>query len=498
MRINNINGTLAANSVKAYKPVYQQSAREISFNGVWISDGSKMIPMSPDTFAKESAPLVKTSAKITPPSVDELIKSIHDAAENLQDLIPDHADKTAQISKRAVEIQNSNPLFKQLQEEPSLQNLKKIYEGLFNGHLKQFFGEDIVFPTTNVMFLSKDQKLAQDASDLALFYMKSSYDQSQCAKNFEDFYRMFSRGFANNEVLLAAPDIALKDADSCSVGINKLLAALRKSQDDYQKTGRPSVISVSQFDKFIDRDIDSHENICCMKRLMTNSTEKYKGLILFGAQDPLKASLEPGALKTHRVAQKIKLDELGVTPENIELLKKIKTGLTPQMEELDDLFKQINADDFNRMKIIHKSLADFMDSFESIEKQYPEHFTELRGAFESVYEKFVSMNVQRRIKQTVQNAAQETLDVPAAIIATAAHKIQDVPAEFASMDKGTKEAMIKRSKETLAFLDSYIARPMSGGKKACIVAAGAVVLGCGAYWIGKVFSGRQKQPPNML
>ena len=85
-----------------------------------------------------------------------------------------------------------------------------------------------------------------------------------------------------------------------------ILEALESAEEQYQETGKYSLILVNGLDKLINPIFNSKENIATMKDLMSDASQDFHSVILFCTTD--ETSLDPEAMSSHRVGLKIPVD----------------------------------------------------------------------------------------------------------------------------------------------------------------------------------------------
>ena len=88
---------------------------------------------------------------------------------------------------------------------------------------------------------------------------------------------------------------------------DKLLEKLEKAEQNYQTTGRRSVIFLNGMEKLLKPNANSREDISCLKDLMSSADEDYHSTIIFYANQP--QNLDIGATAPHRVGLKIDMSE---------------------------------------------------------------------------------------------------------------------------------------------------------------------------------------------
>ena len=88
---------------------------------------------------------------------------------------------------------------------------------------------------------------------------------------------------------------------------DKLLEKLEKAEQNYQTTGRRSVIFLNGMERLLKPNANSREDISCLKDLMSSADEDYHSTIIFYANQP--QNLDIGATAPHRVGLKIDMSE---------------------------------------------------------------------------------------------------------------------------------------------------------------------------------------------
>ncbi len=82
-----------------------------------------------------------------------------------------------------------------------------------------------------------------------------------------------------------------------------IMTTLENAEENYQKTGRRSLIFVNGMDKLINSKINTKEQIALMKDIMGCASEEYHSTLIFYTKDPDK--LNQGTTVSHRIGLKV-------------------------------------------------------------------------------------------------------------------------------------------------------------------------------------------------
>lgn len=95
-----------------------------------------------------------------------------------------------------------------------------------------------------------------------------------------------------------------------------LFKELEEAEENYQKTGKRSVIFVENMDKLLKPEINGKDGVAIMKNLMNIANKNYHSTIMFYTKDPSK--LDPGTTVSHRVGLRV---DVPVSFDDANLLK---------------------------------------------------------------------------------------------------------------------------------------------------------------------------------
>ena len=82
-----------------------------------------------------------------------------------------------------------------------------------------------------------------------------------------------------------------------------ILAALENAEENYQTTGKRSLIFVNGMEKLINSYSNTKADIAFMKDLMSSASKDYHSTLIFYAKNP--EDLDPGTAVAHRIGLKV-------------------------------------------------------------------------------------------------------------------------------------------------------------------------------------------------
>lgn len=95
-----------------------------------------------------------------------------------------------------------------------------------------------------------------------------------------------------------------------------LIASLKNSEANYQKTGKRTVIYVENMEKLLNPQTNSNANIAIMKDFMNKTDRRFHSTIIFQTKDP--DGLDPLTLVSHRVGLRV---DVPISFDDANLLK---------------------------------------------------------------------------------------------------------------------------------------------------------------------------------
>ena len=80
-----------------------------------------------------------------------------------------------------------------------------------------------------------------------------------------------------------------------------------EAEENYQETGKRSIIFVDRFDRLLNPKYNTKENIASIKEYMNTADEDFHSTIVFYTPEGYIESLDRGTIQPHRVGLTVKL-----------------------------------------------------------------------------------------------------------------------------------------------------------------------------------------------
>lgn len=210
--------------------------------------------------------------------------------------------------------------------------------------------------------ISKDKKMAEDFLMLAEYYSKlasSTHKDSYLDRKFGPYNQAYGIDF------VYLPD---KTGDNNALQ-DALLDLLEKSEENYKKTGRPTIITVENMERLIRPESNSRGNISCMKDLMSSANEDFHAHIQCAITDFEKC--DPAARASHRINNICNLDEAGIRKEDINFYTYVIKELKPTVDEMTEVYKEGGIENFKLRQEIDKLTTEYKQKIKELDTLYP-------------------------------------------------------------------------------------------------------------------------------
>ena len=239
-----------------------------------------------------------------------------------------------------------------------IRDLLLAYRKRAHWQFKWFFSD----PNCSAV-ISKDKKMAEDFLMLAEYYSKlasATYKDSYLDRKFGPYNLVYDIDF------VYLPD---KTGDNNALQ-DAILNLLEKSEENYKKTGRPTIITVENMERLLRPESNSRGNISCMKDLMSSANEDFHAQLQCAITDFEKC--DPAARATHRINNICNLDEAGIRKEDIDFyVKEITENLKPTVDEMTEVYKEGGIENFKLRQEIDRLTTEFKQKIKELDTLYP-------------------------------------------------------------------------------------------------------------------------------
>ncbi len=271
-----------------------------------------------DSFIKQDSPEM---TKVIEEVKNKYNTSINELSNQI-DGIKNQAKKEAEELKTQVSpaLDKVRGRMKYILESDKKPSAQKIMQAVDHFDEKMLFGYDFV-PSENLekcfMIVGKNPEVNKKYVDFVDFFLKMQYYGQDRGFNY-DFEKL-------------ADDIPSNDDFQEKIG-----EYLEKSEENFKRTGRQTLIYVENMDRLINPTLNDAENIDCMKNLMNKCDTHFHAELIFTTQDPSK--LDNIATGPNRVGFEQILDE-SIKPEDFDEFKKVREIAEPYVEERKNIIQ---------------------------------------------------------------------------------------------------------------------------------------------------------------
>lgn len=273
---------------------------------------------SSDMFLKQDSPEVTKVIEKVKSSYNSFINELNSQIDGIKS----QAYKEAEEYKTKVSpaLDRVRGRMKYLLESDKNPGAQKIMQAVDKFDEKVRFGYTFV-PLEELekcfMIVGKAPEVSKKYVDFIDFFLKMQYPGQDRGFNY-DFEKITDNIPDNDEFQ------------------KKLYEYLEKSEENFKKTGRMTLIYVENMDRLINPELNSFGNIECMKNMMNKCDTHFHAELIFTTQDPSK--LDDGAIGENRVGFEQTLDD-SIKPEDFDEFKKIREVAEPYIEERKNIIQ---------------------------------------------------------------------------------------------------------------------------------------------------------------
>ena len=271
-----------------------------------------------DEFLKQDSPEVTNVIEGVKTQYNNSIMELNNEIERIQDQAKKEADEfKMKVIPALDKIRGAMQHKLESDEKPGVQ---KIMQAADNFDAKFLLGYDFVQPgqfSKCTMIVGKKPEVNKKFVDFADFFLKMQYYGQDRGFNYD--FKKVTDNMPNNDDYQ-----------------EKIGEYLEKSEENFKKTGRRTLLYVENMDRLINPDLNDAANIDCMKNLMNKCDTNFHAELIFTTQDPSK--LDKIATAEHRVGFIQTLDDT-IKPEDFDEFKQVRKIAESYIEGRTDIIQ---------------------------------------------------------------------------------------------------------------------------------------------------------------
>lgn len=332
-------GTVGLTPAKNSQKLRSNSNYKISFGSV-----------EQDCFVKRDRAQIFENMKKIYDAHDEMFYKIKPEVDELRNNISDLTNKASQVQAiKCVSDDDKSPLaqFIRSMKKDEMKPVNELYDILeesIAGRLNYGAEESVKQQSSAgcILFKSRDRQLAKDMTSLYPFYGLFRKDKQETASGVFELLDMY-----NNKNYLFETEILDSSNKQTSDYFNQIMQKLT----DSASSKRTGYFIIDDLESLMDENRNSKENVETMKDVLENSFDKFKSIIIASAQEAPE-NAQDGFIR------EIDLDNLGITKDHVEAIKRAKREIGAQVEEFASLYGKVPSQELERMEKLKPMFAD--------------------------------------------------------------------------------------------------------------------------------------------